>query len=243
MRRLVGTAAVVMLASTSLAQAQRASTDVTQWRGLNRDGVVQGFTAPQAWPETLVKFYGQLIDGPKVMQFLRALKLRLDYSDRYAWAIPNQEAIDALLEHSPLVEVGAGRGYWAALAASAGADILAFDQEPPVSAGVNSWHRQAGLFFLVARAGAEIAGTYPDRTLFLCWPPWNSEVGSRALHSYTGKTIVYIGDEGHNTGSPRFYAELTARYTRTRVVDLPQWPGITSRLEVWQRAGSVPGKS
>ena len=55
MRRLVGTAAVVVLASTSLGQAQRASTDVTQWRGPNRDGVVQGFTAPQAWPETLVK--------------------------------------------------------------------------------------------------------------------------------------------------------------------------------------------
>ena len=55
MRRLVGTVAVVVLASTSLGQAQRASTDVTQWRGPNRDGVVQGFTAPQAWPETLVK--------------------------------------------------------------------------------------------------------------------------------------------------------------------------------------------
>jgi outer membrane protein assembly factor BamB len=55
MRRLVGTAAVVVLASTSLGQAQLASTDVTQWRGPNRDGVVQGFTAPQAWPEMLVK--------------------------------------------------------------------------------------------------------------------------------------------------------------------------------------------
>jgi outer membrane protein assembly factor BamB len=55
MRRLIGTAAAVVLVLTSLGQAQRASTDVTQWRGPNRDGVVQGFTAPQAWPETLVK--------------------------------------------------------------------------------------------------------------------------------------------------------------------------------------------
>ena len=55
MRRLAGTVAVVVLAATTLGQAQRASTDVTQWRGPNRDGVVQGFTAPQAWPETLVK--------------------------------------------------------------------------------------------------------------------------------------------------------------------------------------------
>ena len=54
MRQLVVTAAVVV-AAASLGQAQRASTDVTQWRGPNRDGAVQGFTAPQAWPETLVK--------------------------------------------------------------------------------------------------------------------------------------------------------------------------------------------
>jgi len=45
----------MVLAGTSPGQAQRASTDVTQWRGPNRDGVVQGFTAPQAWPEMLVK--------------------------------------------------------------------------------------------------------------------------------------------------------------------------------------------
>jgi len=55
MRRVAVMLAVVVLGSTSPGQAQRASADVTQWRGPNRDGVVQGFTAPQAWPETLVK--------------------------------------------------------------------------------------------------------------------------------------------------------------------------------------------
>jgi hypothetical protein len=197
---------------------------------------------PNKWPETLVKFYGHLIDGPKVMQFLRAMKLRLDYSDLYAWAVPNEEAIEALREHSPLVEVGAGRGYWAALAAAAGADIIAFDQDPPVQAGVNGWHRQPGLYFLVAQGSAEVAGEHPDRTLFLCWPPWNSDLGTRALRSYRGKTIVYIGDEGHNAGTPRFYAEMSAQFSRTRVVDIPQWPGLKGRMEVWQRMGPVEAR-
>jgi len=80
MRRLVGTAAVVVLASTSLGQAQLASTDVTQWRGPNRDGVVQGFTAPQAWPEMLVKrwtvevgtgYATPLVVGDRVFVFSR----------------------------------------------------------------------------------------------------------------------------------------------------------------------------
>lgn len=31
----------------------------------------------------------------------------------YAWAIPNHEAIEACAALSPIVEVGAGSGYWA----------------------------------------------------------------------------------------------------------------------------------
>jgi outer membrane protein assembly factor BamB len=73
-------AAVVLLASTSMGQAQRASTDVTQWRGSNRDGVVQGFTPPQSWPETLVKrwtvevgtgYATPLVVGARVFVFSR----------------------------------------------------------------------------------------------------------------------------------------------------------------------------
>ena len=36
-------------------EARQAATDVTQWRGANRDGVVTGFTAPAAWPENLTQ--------------------------------------------------------------------------------------------------------------------------------------------------------------------------------------------
>ncbi|MBI1853139.1 MAG: hypothetical protein HYR85_22610 [Planctomycetes bacterium] len=191
---------------------------------------------PNRWPETLVKFYGHMIDGPRVMNFLRSLQSRLDCSEMYSWAVPNEEAIQALVEYSPVVEIGAGRGYWAALAAAAGADILAFDAQPPVKAGVNSWHRQPGTFFSVAQGLPEIAGLHPDRSLFLCWPPWNSDVLSQAVRSYTGKTVIYVGDDGHGAGNPQSYAELAAGMTKTRVVNLPRWPGVECRMEVWQRA-------
>jgi outer membrane protein assembly factor BamB len=48
---------VLCLAATSLPiEAQRASTrDWTQYRGPNRDGVATTFTAPAAWPDTLVQ--------------------------------------------------------------------------------------------------------------------------------------------------------------------------------------------
>ncbi len=190
---------------------------------------------PADLEQKLLKFYGNVIDGPNVLRFLEALKLRYVYCDRYAWAVPNQEAIGVLLEHSPIIEVGAGRGYWAHLAASAGADIIAFDPYPPGTAGTNKWHRQPGMFFGVVKADAEIARVHPDRTLFLCWPPWGSDVASRAVRSYKGKTVIYVGDEGLSAGTAQFYTEMAAGFTKVRVVDIPQWPGINDRLEVWQR--------
>ena len=38
---------------------------------------------------------------------------RKDAVQQYAWAVPTEEALDVLSEHAPLVEVGAGSGYWA----------------------------------------------------------------------------------------------------------------------------------
>jgi hypothetical protein len=58
---------------------------------------------------------------------------------------------------------------------------------------------------------------------------------SQALRSYTGRTVIYVGDEGDNAGTPRSYAELAAGFTKARTVSLPRWPGIECRMEIWQR--------
>ena len=78
MRRVVIAFLLVMCASGSgMAQAQ---TDVTQWRGANRDGVVTGFTAPATWPEQLTQrwkvevgsgYATPLIVGNRVYVFAR----------------------------------------------------------------------------------------------------------------------------------------------------------------------------
>ena len=62
------------------AHAQRPSTDWTQWRGPNRDGVIAAFTAPAAWPAALVKRWNveigtgyatPIVVGDRVYQFSR----------------------------------------------------------------------------------------------------------------------------------------------------------------------------
>jgi outer membrane protein assembly factor BamB len=44
---------LVLAPLTALVDAQRPSSDWTQWRGPNRDGAIAGFTAPAAWPKAL----------------------------------------------------------------------------------------------------------------------------------------------------------------------------------------------
>lgn len=72
--------AVILLAGSALGQAQRPSTDVTQWRGAARDGTITGLTAPQTWPETLTErwkveigtgYATPLVVGDRVFEFSR----------------------------------------------------------------------------------------------------------------------------------------------------------------------------
>ncbi|MGH9256425.1 MAG: PQQ-binding-like beta-propeller repeat protein [Vicinamibacterales bacterium] len=46
---------VLVAAFTAVNEARQSATDVTQWRGANRDGVVTGFTPPAAWPDNLTQ--------------------------------------------------------------------------------------------------------------------------------------------------------------------------------------------
>jgi outer membrane protein assembly factor BamB len=71
---------ITIVALTVIGQAQRPSTDWTQWRGPNRDGAIAAFAAPAAWPETLVRrwkvevgtgYSTPIIVGDRVYQFSR----------------------------------------------------------------------------------------------------------------------------------------------------------------------------
>jgi outer membrane protein assembly factor BamB len=46
---------VILSAAVSVTTHAQSASDVTQWRGANRDGVVTGFTAPSTWPEQLTQ--------------------------------------------------------------------------------------------------------------------------------------------------------------------------------------------
>lgn len=108
---------------------------------------------------------------------------------RCSFAIPNEAALVALARRAPLVEMGAGTGYWSALLQQRGVCIAPFDAQPPSTDSNNAFfghtftdvmHGDASLFGPAASPGGdreagagEGRGAVDDlasRALLLTWP-------------------------------------------------------------------------
>jgi len=163
---------------------------------------------------------------------------RRELAALFSWAVPNTRALDVLAAHAPLVECGAGMGYWAALLRARGVDIVAYDTAPPGGGKKNVYHRSREPWTHVARATSVVAARrHRDRTLILCWPPYGDDEASYAvLRAYRGDGVIYIGepDEGA-TGSVRFRRELALNWTLGQTVPLPRWPRLRDTLMVYRR--------
>lgn len=146
---------------------------------------------------------------------------------QYAWAIPTVKAIQKVLKFSGnrLIEIGAGTGYWAWMMENWGAQIsvVCYDIYK-----CQEWHP-------VLKGNEEMAGAYPHRTLFLCWPPYKGNMAAKAIEVYIrsgGKKIVYIGEDvdgctgGHE--DLRKYAKLAGTIT------IPCWPANHDKVWLYE---------
>jgi hypothetical protein len=178
-------------------------------RTLPRDGMIPMW--PWQGKDTFPRFY--LVPG-KTLDFRRTMV------NRFAWAIPNETAVLAIAEYSPLIEIGAGTGYWAWLLRQVGADVIAFDRETA------SRH----LYSEVRIGGPEQIAAYPSHTLLLCWPPHDDPMVTECLDRYRGKTLLYVGAGPGATG----WDERLDRWERVTEINIPQWDGIRDGLTVYR---------
>jgi hypothetical protein len=163
---------------------------------------------------------------------------RRELADRFAWAIPMNEALAVLARHSPLLDAGAGTGYWAALLRSRGADVVACDVAPPGDGRANAYHRAARRTWtdVLQAPAVETVRAHRGRTLLLCWPPPDDDAASYLpLRAYRGDVVVHIGDREDASGSVRFHRELAHNWTPIEEVPLPSWPWLDERLTVYRR--------
>jgi len=151
----------------------------------------------------------------------------------YAWAIPSRLALETIQRYQPVIELGAGTGYWAFCLLQLGVDILAFDRNPNAPP---HWSKVAeGDEKLLADPQSPLH----TRSLMLCWPPLNEPLALEALQLYRGETIIDIGEpRGGNTGSAAYIEKLETEYSLVESLSLPRWPGCQDELRVWLRNSS-----
>lgn len=161
---------------------------------------------------------------------------REELVEEYAWAIPNWDAAETIAAYSPVVEVGAGTGYWAWCIEQVGGEVYAFDPAPP---RLDTYHQVICQPAVDAIEAMQATGGLEDWSLFLCWPPFDDPMAVDALDAYDGTTVIYVG-EGRTgpTATDAFHDQLYAEYQLAETVAIPTYLGLHDRLEIWNRANA-----
>lgn len=174
----------------------------------------------------------------------------------FAFAVPNAAALNELAALSPIVEIGAGTGYWASLLRSKGVDVVAYDSAPPSSeesasasfsgrrkskkqkaAAMNEYHGASAQFTEVLRGGADVLGSASDaaQTLFLCYPPPAEAMAFDCLSAFQGTRVVYVGEWHGLTADARFERLLASRFALSKRVALPNFANQACEMTIWER--------
>ena len=158
----------------------------------------------------------------------------LTLAQRYAYVVPSDSTLAMLAALGPLVEIGAGTGYWAYRLRSIGVDIVAFDQAPLDGERTNRYHLRTRPWIDVEQGDQTVLSGYADRGLFMCWPPLFSSLGD-CLTYYCGDTVAYIGDGGYRTSRLDGLRETFTAVAAAPVRALDPYPGVRPQLTIWKR--------
>lgn len=143
--------------------------------------------------------------------------------------------------------MGSGTGYWAWQLSQLGVDVLAYDAYPPALSTENYHHcprnenreltgEHGNSYFPVQTGTPEILAQHADRTLFLCWPPYDEPMAAECLQHYAGNRLVYIGEgDGGCTGDDAFHEMLEQEWEEVASHRLIQWEGIHDWATVYDR--------
>lgn len=158
---------------------------------------------------------------------------------RFAYAVPNGEALEALAAHGPILEIGAGSGYWASLLRLGGVEVLAYDKYAlgANAAGVATneyFNADAKPFTHIERGSDNVVRKHPGHTLFLCCPPPGEPLALNCLNQFRGKRVAVIGDVSY-CATMEFFQKLHNDWEFEEEVPLPRFPNYDDSLTIFRR--------
>ena len=145
-----------------------------------------------------------MIDHPFARCYERRAQLGNEHSyllalvQRFSYVFPERNLLEVVKRFSPLVELGAGTGYWAYLLNSIGADVIAYDLAPVDGPRPNRYHLEVRPWSVVHGGDAGVLAQHRSRSLFLCWSPRYSSLWE-CLQHYSGDYVLCITDGGRRT--------------------------------------------
>ena len=179
----------------------------------------------------------------------------------FAFAVPTDDALDAIASHAPegLVELGAGTGYWARLLADRGVDVVAYDAVPPPDTA-NPFFGGSALWHPVDAGDERSIARHPDRTLLIVWPTresWATDA-VRLFHDSGGRRLAFVGEgPGGRMGDDQLHAmlglsegcmacdyglvdlscvcDIQPTWALRRRIELPHWGGYEDDLYLFER--------
>jgi hypothetical protein len=154
-------------------------------------------------------------------------------AQQYSYVFPDDRSLEALADLGPLVELGAGTGYWSYRLRILGVDVVAIDQAPP-DRFPNRYHARTPTWTKVIAGDHTILTEYPHRALLLCWPPLFSSLGD-CLTCYRGESVAVIGDGGHRTARLQGLNQAFTKVVVLPVRALEPMSGIAATLSIWRR--------
>jgi hypothetical protein len=177
---------------------------------------------------------------------------RLGYAEMflqaaYSYAIPSPETVEWVAEYSdgrPILELGAGRGYWAAQLSRVGLTVHAFELEPPDKTQNISFPQEAGqvnVWHPVSDLNSLSLSDYSDHLLLLCWPPgWGNTMASEALAAFEsagGDRLIYVGEpRGGKTADDKFFDDLSTCWTpESADPRFVSWWNLADSAQGWTR--------
>lgn len=160
----------------------------------------------------------------------RSLRMRPHYvTTAFSFAIPTMDALNKIKQFSPIIEMGAGTGYWAYLLKEVGTEIVAYDN-------FSRKDMQHGYWFPVALGSHEKVKEHPNHTLLLVWPPYEDDFACNCLNSYKGEIVLYVGEcAGGCTANDKFFDVLTKAFEEPEYVEIPRWCGMFDFMGIYRR--------
>lgn len=131
--------------------------------------------------------------------------------------------IKQLIGARGIVEIGAGRGYWAYMLEQAGVTVHPYDMHVP--GDTSYFFNTSGTFTDVHRGDHNAVRDHDSDVLFMSWPSYDEPWAYEALRAYRGDMVIYAGEgDGGCTADDAFHDLLESDWT---------WLSTSSKHMTW----------